>query len=85
MKLIPRLFILFQGLYFLSASVPSTFQISSAICFLRGKAYEALENRAQARQWCVTITLPVVASNMSFLVPCVSSILLYYVLFKFWN
>ncbi|PPS02556.1 hypothetical protein GOBAR_AA18107 [Gossypium barbadense] len=25
--------------------------ISSAICFLRGKAYEALENRAQARQW----------------------------------
>ncbi|KAK7405333.1 hypothetical protein VNO78_06564 [Psophocarpus tetragonolobus] len=25
--------------------------ISSAICFLRGKAYEALENRAQARLW----------------------------------
>ncbi|XP_010060710.2 anaphase-promoting complex subunit 6 [Eucalyptus grandis] len=25
--------------------------ISSAICFLRGKAYEALENRSQARQW----------------------------------
>ncbi|XAR68265.1 hypothetical protein NMG60_11003338 [Bertholletia excelsa] len=25
--------------------------ILSAICFLRGKAYEALENRAQARQW----------------------------------
>ncbi|URE36285.1 Tetratricopeptide repeat [Musa troglodytarum] len=25
--------------------------ITSAICFLRGKAYEALENRAQARQW----------------------------------
>ncbi|KDP30666.1 hypothetical protein JCGZ_16222 [Jatropha curcas] len=25
--------------------------ISSAICFLRGRAYEALENRAQARQW----------------------------------
>ncbi|XP_042494748.1 anaphase-promoting complex subunit 6 [Macadamia integrifolia] len=25
--------------------------ISSAICFLRGKAYEALENHAQARQW----------------------------------
>ncbi|XWS10892.1 hypothetical protein CRYUN_Cryun38cG0037200 [Craigia yunnanensis] len=25
--------------------------ISSAICFLRGKAYEALENRAQARKW----------------------------------
>ncbi|KHN07792.1 Anaphase-promoting complex subunit 6, partial [Glycine soja] len=25
--------------------------ISSAICFLRGKAYEALENRAQARMW----------------------------------
>ncbi|KAJ4980598.1 hypothetical protein NE237_031435 [Protea cynaroides] len=25
--------------------------ISSAICFLRGKAYEALENRTQARQW----------------------------------
>ncbi|KAI3838973.1 hypothetical protein MKX03_031071 [Papaver bracteatum] len=25
--------------------------ISSAICFLRGKAYEALENRVQARQW----------------------------------
>ncbi|KAJ7948759.1 anaphase-promoting complex subunit 6 [Quillaja saponaria] len=25
--------------------------ISSAICFLRGKAYEALENRALARQW----------------------------------
>ncbi|KAL8141301.1 hypothetical protein V2J09_007322 [Rumex salicifolius] len=25
--------------------------ICSAICFLRGKAYEALENRAQARQW----------------------------------
>ncbi|RWR89208.1 anaphase-promoting complex subunit 6 [Cinnamomum micranthum f. kanehirae] len=25
--------------------------ISSAIAFLRGKAYEALENRAQARQW----------------------------------
>ncbi|GMY06132.1 anaphase-promoting complex subunit 6 isoform X4 [Fagus crenata] len=25
--------------------------ISSAICFLRGKAYEALENRAQARFW----------------------------------
>lgn len=23
----------------------------SATCFLRGKAYEALENRAQARQW----------------------------------
>lgn len=28
-------------------------QISSAICFLRGKACEALENRAQARQWLV--------------------------------
>ncbi|THG05039.1 hypothetical protein TEA_027711 [Camellia sinensis var. sinensis] len=26
-------------------------QIMSATCFLRGKAYEALENRAQARQW----------------------------------
>ncbi|BBH01649.1 anaphase promoting complex 6 [Prunus dulcis] len=25
--------------------------ISSAICFLRGKAYEALENRVQARHW----------------------------------
>ncbi|KAL7186188.1 hypothetical protein ACSBR2_028024 [Camellia fascicularis] len=25
--------------------------IMSATCFLRGKAYEALENRAQARQW----------------------------------
>ncbi|XP_010537723.1 PREDICTED: anaphase-promoting complex subunit 6 [Tarenaya hassleriana] len=25
--------------------------ISSAICFLRGKAYEALQNRSQARQW----------------------------------
>ncbi|KAE8124690.1 hypothetical protein FH972_019555 [Carpinus fangiana] len=25
--------------------------ISSAICFLRGKAYEASDNRAQARQW----------------------------------
>ncbi|GMH25574.1 hypothetical protein Nepgr_027417 [Nepenthes gracilis] len=25
--------------------------ISSAICFLRGRAYEALENRVQARQW----------------------------------
>ncbi|GAB4849379.1 Cell division cycle protein 16 [Ancistrocladus abbreviatus] len=25
--------------------------ISSAICFLRGRAYEALENRAQARLW----------------------------------
>ncbi|KAL2925435.1 Anaphase-promoting complex subunit 6 [Bienertia sinuspersici] len=25
--------------------------ISAAICFLRGRAYEALENRAQARQW----------------------------------
>ncbi|KAF5204619.1 Cell division cycle 16-like protein [Thalictrum thalictroides] len=25
--------------------------ISSAICFLRGKAFDALENRAQARQW----------------------------------
>ncbi|KAL4589437.1 hypothetical protein LXL04_002344 [Taraxacum kok-saghyz] len=25
--------------------------ISSAICFLRGKTYEALENRSQARQW----------------------------------
>ncbi|XP_058747465.1 anaphase-promoting complex subunit 6-like [Vicia villosa] len=25
--------------------------ISSAICFLRGKAYEALENRSQARLW----------------------------------
>ncbi|KHN14491.1 Anaphase-promoting complex subunit 6, partial [Glycine soja] len=25
--------------------------ISSAICFLRGKAFEALENRAQARLW----------------------------------
>uniref|UniRef100_A0A2P2K9Y9 Uncharacterized protein MANES_15G095700 n=1 Tax=Rhizophora mucronata TaxID=61149 RepID=A0A2P2K9Y9_RHIMU len=25
--------------------------ITSAICFLRGRAYEALENRAQARQW----------------------------------
>lgn len=25
--------------------------ITSAICFLRGKAYEALENRTQARQW----------------------------------
>ncbi|GAB2230997.1 hypothetical protein Droror1_Dr00027280 [Drosera rotundifolia] len=25
--------------------------ISSAICFLRGKAYEALENRAEARLW----------------------------------
>ncbi|KAK4804568.1 hypothetical protein SAY86_004385 [Trapa natans] len=25
--------------------------ISSAVCFLRGKAYEALENRAQARLW----------------------------------
>ncbi|KAK9085697.1 hypothetical protein Sjap_026108 [Stephania japonica] len=25
--------------------------ILSAICFLRGKAYEALENRSQARQW----------------------------------
>ncbi|XP_048229016.1 anaphase-promoting complex subunit 6 isoform X2 [Ricinus communis] len=25
--------------------------ISSAICFLRGRAYEALENRSQARQW----------------------------------
>ncbi|XVF78859.1 hypothetical protein PTKIN_Ptkin14bG0171300 [Pterospermum kingtungense] len=25
--------------------------ITAAICFLRGKAYEALENRAQARQW----------------------------------
>lgn len=25
--------------------------ISSAVCFLRGKAYEALENRAQAREW----------------------------------
>ena len=29
-------------------------QISSAICFLRGKAYEALENRNQARQWFVS-------------------------------
>ncbi|CAN1297548.1 Anaphase-promoting complex subunit 6 [Linum perenne] len=26
-------------------------QISSAICFLRGKAYDALENHAQARLW----------------------------------
>ncbi|KAI3441465.1 TPR_REGION domain-containing protein [Psidium guajava] len=25
--------------------------ISSAMCFLRGKAYEALKNRSQARQW----------------------------------
>lgn len=25
--------------------------ISAAICFLRGRAYEALENRAQARKW----------------------------------
>lgn len=29
-------------------------QIISAICFLRGKAYEALENRSQARQWLVS-------------------------------
>ena len=29
-------------------------QISSAICFLRGRAYEALENRAQARLWLVS-------------------------------
>ena len=26
-------------------------QIKSAICFLRGKAYEALDNRDLARQW----------------------------------
>lgn len=32
-------------------------QIISAICFLRGKAYEALENRAQARLWCVAFRI----------------------------
>jgi anaphase-promoting complex subunit 6 len=26
-------------------------QIKSALCFLRGKAYEALDNRDLARQW----------------------------------
>ncbi|XP_070675422.1 anaphase-promoting complex subunit 6-like isoform X2 [Malus domestica] len=31
--------------------------ISSAICFLRGKAYEALENRVQARQWLWNVLL----------------------------
>lgn len=38
-------------MYFDKDAEDREINISSAICFLRGKAYEALENRTQARQW----------------------------------
>uniref|UniRef100_A0A165Z0Q7 Uncharacterized protein n=1 Tax=Daucus carota subsp. sativus TaxID=79200 RepID=A0A165Z0Q7_DAUCS len=38
-------------MYFDKDAEDREINISSAICFLRGKAYEALENRTQARLW----------------------------------
>ena len=44
-------------------------QISAATCFLRGRAYEALENRALARQWLAFLRDLLYQDRLLFLLP----------------